>query len=163
MAFFSKPSGSEWKRHLCFLPSTEDQGEINVVFIKHDNLVDKLKKRIDWEECIKEIFECQSTTMRLKPHRYVLFRTERFWWTIEKDSKGITLQRSTTEADVKDKCKLSSRRGKLFKGRGKDGHKTIGQLIEWLRAGDELNKKYSLLFSNCFGFVKEVTRFVSGR
>ena len=44
-------------------------------------------------------------------HAFVVFKTAKHWWSIEKNDKGVTLQRSTEKNDVRDVYGREKRNG----------------------------------------------------
>ena len=156
----SSKFGSDWQRSLCLLPDAGNGEECTMVFIKPENIVESIARKTDTTEIIHSIFKCKISAGFKPPHVFVYFCTRNYWWSLEKDSKGITLQRGTEEQHVKDVYKRGQRKGNILSNSRGVGRKTIGDLIQWIQDRDELNKKYSIFGSNCIGFVKNVLDFL---
>ncbi len=71
-------------------------------------------------------------------HAFVVFETEKWWWSIEKNDGGITLQRPAPERNQPVSLVM------LARGRG-----SISDLADFLWSRDHLNKTYDFLFENC--------------
>ena len=91
-------------------------------------------------------------------HVFVMFETEKYCWTIEKNSEGITIQRSEKFKAVvnnyrqEKRCKTEYWKPELIiqdKGR-----LTMTEVVNFLHSNDFLNQKYSLASSNCKDFAK---------
>ncbi|XP_052264205.1 uncharacterized protein LOC127867201 [Dreissena polymorpha] len=85
---------------------------------------------------------------------FVVFETNKWWWTIEKHSDVITIQRSRIATNVKEVCKQKSRikgHRRMFRGRGTC---SVNELLDWLHG--QLNKKYNFMRRNCQHFATDV-------
>ena len=89
-------------------------------------------------------------------HCYIVFETSDYWWSIEKNGKGITLQRSRIFDFVKMKYRRKQRKEtqKLlttFQGKG-----SVRELLEYLQDAKELDIKYHMLSDNCKHFASRI-------
>ena len=173
MSFSSTSSGASkgtaWKGQVYFDP--EADGNMPIQMISDSELQSKLMNLIDADEKILNVVLCKTplnesqTTNALLCHVYVYFETNKFWWSIEKNSEGITIQRAKNLDSVKNRyrqtlrCKTSYWEPEEIiadEGRG-----TMKDLVEFLWRKDFLNKTYNGLFSNCKHFAKRVFDKVS--
>ena len=61
-------------------------------------------------------------------HMFVLFQTDSWWWTIEKNTEGLTIQRSKYKEAVRDNYRRDKRLPITVLKEGK-GHCTVYDLI----------------------------------
>ncbi len=87
-------------------------------------------------------------------HAFVVFKTPRYWWSIEKDMECILLQRSENQSDILQyniRCRrpdpVTVKEDKA-KGRGLV-EDLIFNVWQWRRS----DKAYNLLYSNCQYFA----------
>ena len=91
---------------------------------------------------------------------FVLFETESWWWSIEENSEGITIQRSKCRNEVERKYRKESRPN-LTLMKVDAGKKSMKDLIKWLYKTNKINDKYNYLSSNCKHFGKCVFNFMA--
>jgi len=113
------------------------------------------------------LFSTQSTKYNFK-HAYVLLETKSWWWTIEKNTKTIVIQRSKCPEDVRDRLKQKRRTTgltKLAETSMKVADETrnvkMSELIYYLWKNQEQNKQYDLFRRNCQFFSQTVFNYVS--
>lgn len=96
-------------------------------------------------------------------HLMIVFKTGSWWWSIEKQGDGITLQRSKGLQTLLDNHRGEKRNvtGKYTKTMEDRGNKRIMEVIEWLKENGELNKAYHYLSTNCKEFAKRLFDFVA--
>ena len=91
-------------------------------------------------------------------HEYIVLNTSHHHWSIEKNSEGITIQRSEKCKAVvnnyrqEKRCKTEYWEPELIiqdKGR-----LTMTEVVNFLHSKDFLNQKYSLASSYCKDFAK---------
>ena len=168
----SASKGADWKSTIYFDPEA-DSGVGASYYIGDSQLRQKLSSLVYPSEYILKITiyktplsEIQLTDSLLY-HVFIVFETSDWWWSIEKNSEGITLQRSKIMLAVREYY----RRKKRIKGTSwsieeivhDKGRRTLNQLIDFLWKSDELNRKYSWLNSNCKGFAKRIFDEVAER
>lgn len=127
----------------------------------------KLKNLVGEDETIRQIFayktplnDLQLTNFVLY-HMFIVFKTDKFWWSIEKNHEEIIIQRSWSEPQVKDYLDESRRTGstKLIE---KDlSIMTIHKLLRWLYLESKVLKRYSVLTSNCKHFAISVFNYLT--
>ena len=93
-------------------------------------------------------------------HVFVMYETAKYWWTIEKNTEGLTLQRSTSFDAVVNKYRQKPRCNSKYWEKPQliiedKGRRTLDTVLDWLWSKDILNKKYSWTNSNCKHFAKE--------
>lgn len=123
---------------------------------------------VDFDERITEVTKCkQSLTiygrMIFLYHQYVIFKTDTWWWTIEKNSECIVIQRSKYRDNVKKNFGRESRDWYVYtitEGKTRIGQRNVGELIQWLLRKDELNNEYHYLIRNCQHFAVAVAKFL---
>ena len=155
-------NGKKWKSKTYFNPQATNVIGGEQYEITDKELNKKMKELID-NEMIKKIFvhkvslyKWQSTNF-IMYHAFVVIQTDKWWWSIEKNTEGITIQRSRKKKFVQDiyrgikrasQCKLI----KEHQGNGKG----INAVHNWLYQSDQLNKKYNLRKNNCKHFADEL-------
>ncbi|XP_052265418.1 uncharacterized protein LOC127867938 [Dreissena polymorpha] len=121
-----------------------------------------LKQLVGVDEPIKNVWvykvplKKKQLTFVFLFHQYLVFETKKWWWSIEKHTDAITIQRSTEASFVKDffrrKPRITGRHClKKSTGRG-----AIYKLIEWIKNNGELHKQYNVIHSNCKHFADAV-------
>lgn len=157
----SSGKGGGWTSKIYFDPEadTTTGSAYNIV---DDELLERLGKLVDPEEEIIKIFaykhplfEYQITTLTMY-HLFIVFETRQWWWSIEKNSEGITIQRSKSLSDVKSKNRQKSRGSHISLVKEDKGRRSVEDLIRWLYNENELNKRYHYVSSNCKTFAKRV-------
>lgn len=84
---------------------------------------------------------------------FIVFETAKYWWSIEKNTEGITIQRSTQKPAVTN-YHLGKRRNKGEQVMQEDkSRKTVFDFIDWLYNEGEPSRHYDTLNSNCKHFA----------
>ena len=128
----------------------------------NNSLTEDMSKAIDTSEEILQIwiYKCPLSkwqlTKLLLNHQFVVFETESWWWSIEKDDKRILIQRNKFPVKVKDFVNGEPRKVLVTQMSYDRGRKTIKDLIDFLYDEDELNINYDLLVNNCKDFAKRI-------
>ena len=94
----------------------------------------------------------------LDNHQFVVLQTDNCWYSIEKNSHFIQMQRSNHIENVQCYIRKDRRRTPI-KGISFDSCqqlKTMSDLIHFLLENQELGKIYDLVFSNCQAFAKRI-------
>lgn len=96
-------------------------------------------------------------------HMFIIFKSDKWWWSIEKLMKGIILQQGKNKSQVRDIREGSPRQPKPISqiNEGKGQH-TVSELIGWLHDGKELDRKYNIVFDNCKHFGSRAFKFLTG-
>lgn len=171
-SFFSSKSKSSskgttegWTSKIYFDPES-DESRGTTYSITDDELRTKMTELVDPEEKIIEVFiykiplnESQWTNLLLN-HQFIVFETGCFWWSIEKNDEGLTVQRSKHLNAVlrryRQKPRIEGTYWDVQPIQKDEGRRTMGEFIEWLWKKDHLNKKYNWLTSNCKDFARNV-------
>jgi hypothetical protein len=170
MSFSSVPAtgakkGSNWTYKIYFSPEA-DKSSSSRHEIEDEELIDKLQTLLDVNENVENIWAYKHALFSwqisetLLYHMLILFETKDWWWSIEKNSEGITIQRSKYKDDVLNKYRGASRPA-LTEMKTDTGKRSMKELIEWLYQKDELNKRYNVLNSNCQHFAKAIFDYVA--
>lgn len=116
------------------------------------------------KECIRSIavYRCplydNQLIQLLDNHQFVVLQTDNCWYSIEKNSHFIQMQRSNRIENVQCYIRKDRRRTPI-KGISFDSCqqlKTMSDLIHFLLENQELGKIYDLVFSNCQAFAKRI-------
>lgn len=130
-----------------YLCSKSSQGSFDVCMFDDNELAKKLKEAIGIDEEIKSIsiystpLSLYQITQEYLCHYFVLFGTESWWWTIEKNEEGITLSRSK-EKDLVFSYFYRKRRLSDIELQISDvGRKTVFDMIDWIYLQDQLKEQ----------------------
>lgn len=152
---------NEWKSKIYFDPeSDKDTG--TVYNITQEDLKEKLKSLIDTNEEIQQIFvyKCPlysvQLTMFMLYHAFTVLETNEWWWSIEKNTEGITIQRSKKLDFVRNRYRRTIRNNPIKEMKSDKGRMKMEELVNWFYSNAELNKKYRLLNENCQNFAKRI-------
>lgn len=90
-------------------------------------------------------------------HEFTVVRSTNWWWSFEKQSDAIYVQRSVEKATVRNRFKGKRRTGRVvYEGRdaeyGRIGD-SIFHIFDWIYAKDEIHGGYHLTKSNCHYFA----------
>ena len=94
----------------------------------------------------------------LDNHQFVVLQTDNCWYSIEKNSHFIQMQRSNHIENVQCYIRKDRRRTPI-KGISFDSCqqlKTMSDLIHFLLENQELSRIYDLVLSNCQAFAKRI-------
>lgn len=148
-----KSAKGGWSNQLYFDPEADNEFGINY-YIEHEGL-GKLSTLVDAEERILNVYaykvplnNWQLTSFTMY-HLFIIFKTKSWWWSIEKHSDCISIQRSKLESAVRCKHIQTYRRTPINLVKSDSGSKSVNDLICWLYNKNELNKEFDELFSNC--------------
>jgi hypothetical protein len=157
----SRLTGSEWTGKVFFYPYTEQGGEPEEIF--NDELEARFAELIDGKEEILKIWTCkcslfpwQLTQEYNLYHAFIVFETKNWFWSIEKNSAGIVIQRSKKKESVKCHLGPCSRPEPIEESDEDTGRFKVEDLIAWLYKEKELNKKYNVKTANCQHFAERI-------
>ena len=150
----SHEEGGRWLR---------ENRDMGYVFLIDDSTLEyAMRLLIDWNEKILKIwvfkrplFSWQLTQLVFS-HQFVVIQTATWWWSIEKNTEEIVIQRSKNSEGVLAFEDSKKRSTPLRRVSSDVGQKTMKDLIEFLFRCDELNKIYFLSESNCHHFAEKV-------
>ena len=92
--------------------------------------------------------EQPTMAMAILYHAYVVYETDSYWWSIEQNAEGLTVQRSKTIEPVRRWYRQELRRGSPDLLIQDSGRKTLEDVANFL------NKPYSGTNNNCKDFSK---------
>ncbi|KAL4240587.1 hypothetical protein ACF0H5_001379 [Mactra antiquata] len=131
--------------------------------VSNERLLEDFQKLIDVEKPIHEVYirkqrlpDSQITDIQ-KYHYFVLFKSEDWYWTIEKNSKYTILQKSQDESGVKAHVQGKDR-GPLYRVDGNDDidAKELRDLLQFLYENNELKNAYDPISDNSKHFAYRV-------
>ena len=160
--------GGSWTRQIRYI-SPEGREDFE------DDKVEELRNRVDpGRRCMitrvkvyKVPLSEKYWTNMLLFHSYVVFQThtdggELWWWSLEKNSQSIDLQRGLTEPDVRDYLRGERRCKSWFYWKPQliDGDIcadfSLVEVVNLLHENDELSIKYHGTTENCQTFAKVI-------
>lgn len=157
-------TAGEWNNQIYFDPESDSPLGPSY-YIEDQELMTKLSQMIDTDENIEEIwiFSHRLSNWQLYQgvfmyHAFVVLRTNDWYWSIEKNNEGITVQRSKHLTFVKCKYRRNSRITPITVRSHDNGKMRMEDLVKWIYEKNELNKKYCLSrqADNCQGFAKRI-------
>ena len=115
-------------------------------------------------ECIRSIavYKCplydNQLIQLLDNHQFVVLQTDNCWYSIEKNSHFIQMQRSNHIENVQCYIRKDRRRTpiKRISSDSCQQLKTMSDLIHFLLENQELSRIYDLVLSNCQAFAKRI-------
>jgi len=156
-----RSGGSEYTGKLYFDPDL-DQDYGREFMIADSELKAKVRELVDSTDPILKVIiwrhPLEYGLNAYTYHAYVIIETKNWWWSIEKNSEGVTLQRSKHCTKVGDEYRRQRRRGPFIKvreaaaGRGT----SITDLIDFIWRKNLLASPYNFLFDNCKYFAAAV-------
>lgn len=116
------------------------------------------------KECIRSIavYKCplydNQLIQLLDNHQFVVLQTDNCWYSIEKNSHFIQMQRSNHIENVQCYIRKHRRRTpiKRISSDSCQQLKTMSDLIHFLLENQELSRIYDLVLSNCQAFAKRI-------
>ena len=149
---------NKYKKELYFDPEADSSTGADY-FISDGELRSTLREVIDTTEKIDEVryytnplSEIQYTKYLLH-HAYIVLETDKWWWSIEKNSERVTIQRSKKLKYVRDKYQRKDRTtsltSKITLETKATGIRTMNELIDHLYVKDYLNQEYDFATYNC--------------
>lgn len=95
-------------------------------------------------------------TQVLVNHQFVVLETDSWYWSIEKQSKGIVIQRSKELSKVRDYVEQKPRITPVVLMSDDEATKSTKDLPDFIRSEGELKKTYHWIGDNCQAFAKRV-------
>lgn len=160
----TQSGGSGWTSKIFFDPQA-DSPTIDGHYFEHTDLQTKLAELIDINENIEHIWVCSHPLFEWQLcqglhfyHTFVVIETKSYYWSIEKNTEGITIQRSRSFDAVLYKLRRESRIAPLEVLVDDIGRMRMKDLIDWLYELGELNKGYFFRLPeyNCQGFARRI-------
>lgn len=174
MSFFSSKSNSKgdassYTGKLYFDPEA-DTSQGRDYFITDGELRDKLVELVDDSENIVQVryythpLNSWQMSKFVLHHAFIVFETNKWWWSIEKNDAGVTLQRSKDIEYVRDKYRRTKRTTGIFTGitleKEARGSTTLNELINHIYSRNYLNQDYHFLDNNCQHFAEKIYQFI---
>ena len=155
----SKADG-KYTSQLYFDPNADLPQEEGFWF-KDDELRQKLANMVDISEDIIEVryytnpLHSWQLTNAMMYHAFLVFETNNWWWSLEKNMEGVTIQRSRKLESITEYYRREKRTTgtgpntgiTLFKKR--KGQETMTELVNFLWRKNLLLKEYHTLSYNC--------------
>jgi hypothetical protein len=165
----SSGGGNEHVGKLYFDPKADQPGD--GYFITDAELREKLSELVDASETIVEVRYYTNPlygvqlTQQLLHHAFIVFETDQWWWSIEKNELGVTIQRSKKIEFVRDKFRREDRTTDLFGGgiqceKKYKGSHTLQELISHIYVKNYLNEEYNVVSNNCKDFADKIYQFI---
>ena len=139
-------------------------------YITDGELREKLKELVDDSEKVTEVrvythlLTNLQVTKDIWHHAFIVFETDKWWWSIEKNDVGVTIQRSKYIEYVRDRYRRNKRTTGLLSGitleKKYEGSHTLNELIDHIYLKDYLNEDYHLLENNCQHFADKIWLFI---
>lgn len=158
----SASGGSDWTSSLYFTANAKTPG-IYPAKISDEELMDYFKKVEGTEDQIIRVWIFKQNLSAWLPkvfgawHEFTVVESTNYFWSFEKDSKGICVQRAKTRVHVKDWYRGVERTGSVTpEGRdpqkGREGD-TVNDIIWWIYKENYLKRGYHATKSNCHYFA----------
>ncbi|KZS11475.1 Uncharacterized protein APZ42_024279 [Daphnia magna] len=164
----SRSTGGDYTCQLYFDPRA-DESDTGGYSITDQELRQKLSNLIDANEKIQNASIYSNPLFKWQPitgwcrHEIAIIETKDWWWSFEKNTKCITIQRSKKLESVRDMYQRKKRTTgfgpftKIMKNETtKGGNITINELINYFWRTDILNKDYNVVNANCQDFAAMV-------
>lgn len=91
-------------------------------FITDDKLQEEMKRLVDDSEVILQVYHYENPltswqiTKFMLYHSFLVFETKGWYWSLEKNEEGVTIQRSKDISSVVDYCRKIKRTTSFFHG-----------------------------------------------
>ena len=148
-----------FQRQVVYLPFA-DESECTGQLIADVKLEKDLMSQLKDEEILNittykhELYWWQLTQAFLF-HTFIMFETNDWWWSVEKNDNGVFVQRSKHQWAVRDRL-AGEKRPRVTQVASDTSTYTVRDFVVALAETDSLKRKYSLLFNNCKDFAKEI-------
>lgn len=155
-----KFTGEFWTGQIYFDPNC-DSNDLRVYNISDAELHSALAYFINPYEAIQNVwmFKCKMYDWQLSHlylyHAFIVVETNGFFWSLEKNSTGITIQRSKWIEFVRDRYRRRNRR-KLHQIHVGRSRARMMDLVRLLYEKSELNRRYNGWSENCQIFADRV-------
>ena len=155
----NQSKGGGWERELVY-----SSGEFISFHLTQDFLSGKMCEfeGIDESERLKTIWLFKKPlkkgqfTQFIMNHQFIVMQTMHWYWSIEKLSDGILLQRNKKFIMVKEYREGFRRFDPVVEIKRGNCQGSMTDLIEFLYCKDELNKPYHWVEDNCKAFANRV-------
>ena len=129
------------------------------------NKVDDVSDKIQEVRYYTHPLNNWQMTKYLLHHAFIVLKTENWFWSIEKDEGGITVQRSKQLENVRDKCQKQNRITGITTGislaKNSPGNDTtVIELFNHMWSKEYMDLNYHFLNDNCKKFADRIDEFV---
>lgn len=165
MSGSSQSRADSWTYKIYFDPNASLSSPDCSSMISVETFLKKFNQLVGADECITEmwlyshpLYSWQLTSL-IMYHAFVLIRSNNWYWTIEKNSSGIIIQRSKVWKDVIDYIQKEKRVRPVTIWKRANGVGTFRGLMHWLHNNSELYFEYNIThwYSTCQGFAFRVS------
>jgi hypothetical protein len=160
-------------RKLYFDPEL-DSSDGKAYLITDASLRDKFSELVEDERILEvryythPFYGWEIMQQLLLHHAFIVFETDKWWWSIERNELGVTIQRSKKIEYVRDKYRRSDRASADLFGNGIQCEKkcerrrstTVKELIDHIYRKDYLNQDYDSGNNNCRHFADKIYEFI---
>ena len=162
----SSSSGSSGKgsgvyqRRVVFDPDA-DKSEGKLYYVSDEELKSRMLELIENETIMNitiykhKLYDWQSTQALLY-HCFVILETNYWWWSVEKNSEGVFVQRSKKWTYVVDYLERRRRNHPIYKVISDTSRMTLRDFVHMLYFSDAVGSGYNSLTNNCKHFAKTV-------
>ena len=152
-------NGGEWTSRIYFNPRADNKKEESRQYeLNNEDLKTTIQRLIDNERIIKvfvykvSLFGWQLSNL-LMYHAFVVILTNKWWWSVEKNTEGITIQRSKEKTFVQDFYRENKRPSSCTLLEEERGYGYLMGIFEWFYNTRQLHQEYNLYYSNCKDFA----------
>ena len=164
----NRSKGAAWTSKLYFDEDCENSKPGH--FITAEELVRRLDQLVKNERILKvEMWKQPLSELQITKgvlyHAFIILETDEWWWSIEKNSEGLTMQRSKYRESVNNFYRGKKRTTGI---RGINNMKKMGlpnagvslaDFFNVLQSKHELAKEYSLFADNCQDFAQRLYQY----
>ena len=156
-----------WSGTLYFDPNSDSRTE-HGHSIEHLELIATMKRLIDGTQKIKVVsmytvpLSSGQQTQAPLYHAFVVLETDGWYWSIEKNCQGITIQRSRKEMYVKDYHRRIKRTTTPQRISCSGGKINMEEYLDWMYRKKEVDRGYHVFSENCQHFAMRVYEKISG-
>ena len=133
------------------------------------NKVDDVSEKIQEVRYYTHPLNTWQMTKYLLHHAFIVLKTENWFWSIEKDEGGITVQRSKYLEHVRDKCRKQNRitgvmNNGIYLAKTSPGNDiTVIELMNHMWSEEYMDLNYHFLKDNCKKFADRIDEFVHSK
>lgn len=156
-------SSNGYSKELYFDPEADKPIESSYHYIiRSVDLMGRIENLVDASEQLLRVYIYKhplnwwQLTDYFLYHAFIVFETQYWWWSIEKNNENITVQRSKKLNYVLDHYRRQKRIRQIRLVMSARGQGSIRDLCALLNKQDHLNRPYHLLFNNCKDFAANV-------
>jgi hypothetical protein len=133
------------------------------------NKVDDVSEKIQEVRYYTHPLNNWQMSKYLLHHAFIVLKTDKWWWSIENNEGGITVQRSKYLENVRDKCHKQNRiTGVMNNGislaKTSPGNDiTVIELFNHMWSKEYMDSNYHFLKDNCQQFAYRIHEFVHSK